>query len=509
MADAKKIEVAFISVSTESSTDRFIERIKQKNDDLRCTFVKLRQEDLQSFEPQEKFDAVVLLHSISQGRNSITDVADAKYDKLLPQLKKKYGPDRVAVVVHSLISFNLDTKMALMMVFKKSQPTTFNCSNCVIQCNNPSEMEDQDLSRLVDFLVKAPECHFPVAEIETPPKNSPATRGALSSTTGQPGNKLTSSNTFGNIRPHDYTNALAIAKYDNDSEVMRSKVETVHRKEYVDPRSHSSHFDYTKSQPGRKRTDSNKTCGSYDTSKATALESKFPSYARRGNEGGTSGNCAALKDYLHNPSSSSGLHDINPRANSGNAQLDREKPGTSQIGASSLLPIQPPSQEQAKQIDTTYPIGLLGQKSEAFGKRLEQAFNKKLGLHHYQKSVMIIRDDNISVGREIFETVLINVGTDRNPDQKVMRKVKHIRKMMKVPENIGFFMQNTASSTTTALNKDISQLMNAHGSQVFPYQVESESNVIFDDHTIHRLVSWLCDCSSRFCRLEDPTFLET
>ena len=91
MASGKKINIAFLSVSTESSTDNLIEKIKLANNNLRCTFVKLTQQDLQSFEPLGTYDAVVLLHSISQGRNSITDVADAKYSKLLPQLKRKYG----------------------------------------------------------------------------------------------------------------------------------------------------------------------------------------------------------------------------------------------------------------------------------------------------------------------------------------------------------------------------------------------------------------------------------
>ena len=91
MASGKKIVIAFLSVSTETSSDQLIEQIKLENDDFNCVFVKLTQQDLQLFQPGETYDAVVLLHSISQGRNSITDVASAKYSKLLPTLKRIYG----------------------------------------------------------------------------------------------------------------------------------------------------------------------------------------------------------------------------------------------------------------------------------------------------------------------------------------------------------------------------------------------------------------------------------
>ncbi|XP_782072.2 mucin-17 [Strongylocentrotus purpuratus] len=166
MASGNKIVIAFLSVSTESSTDKLIEQIKRENYDFRCVFVKLTRQDLQLFQPGETYDAVVLLHSISQGRNSITDLADAKYSKFLPTLKKIYGPDRVAVVVHSMTSFNSNTKKALMMIFKKSQPTTFQCSKCVIQCNNLAEMLAADLSRLAEFLGEVPDHPLPIPEDE-------------------------------------------------------------------------------------------------------------------------------------------------------------------------------------------------------------------------------------------------------------------------------------------------------------------------------------------------------
>eukprot|EP00057_Strongylocentrotus_purpuratus_P008701 XP_011663175.1 PREDICTED: uncharacterized protein LOC105437816 [Strongylocentrotus purpuratus] len=166
MASGNKIVIAFLSVSTESSTDKLIEQIKRENADFGCVCVKLTQQDLQSFQPRDTYDAVVLLHSISQGRNSITDVADAKYSKLLPRLKWIYGPDRVAAVVHSMTSFNSNTKMALMMIFRKSQPTTFQCSKCVIQCNNLAEMPAEDLSRLTEFLGKVTDHPSRIAEDE-------------------------------------------------------------------------------------------------------------------------------------------------------------------------------------------------------------------------------------------------------------------------------------------------------------------------------------------------------
>lgn len=91
MAVAGQIDVAFLSLSTESCTDQFIEGIAETNPRFNCISLKLTHQDLQSFTPRGEYDAVVLLHSIAQGRNSITDVDDAKYKKLLPQLKQKYG----------------------------------------------------------------------------------------------------------------------------------------------------------------------------------------------------------------------------------------------------------------------------------------------------------------------------------------------------------------------------------------------------------------------------------
>ncbi|XP_030833036.1 uncharacterized protein LOC105443616 [Strongylocentrotus purpuratus] len=67
-----------------------------------------------------------------------------------------------------MTSFNSNTKMALMLVFKKSQPTTFQCSKCVIQCNNLAKMQAQDLSRLTEFLGKIPSHPLPIAEVEAP-----------------------------------------------------------------------------------------------------------------------------------------------------------------------------------------------------------------------------------------------------------------------------------------------------------------------------------------------------
>ncbi|XP_041471271.1 uncharacterized protein LOC121420675 [Lytechinus variegatus] len=165
MANAGGIVVAFLSLSTESCVDQLIERINTGHG-LDCIFVKLTHRDLQFFMPQDEYDAVVLLHSISQGRNSITDVADAKYNKLLLKLKEKYGPDRVGVIVHSMTSYSPVSKSALMMVFKKSQPTTFKCSNYVIQCNNPAKMEDEHISHLIEFLKNAPHHEKPKPLLE-------------------------------------------------------------------------------------------------------------------------------------------------------------------------------------------------------------------------------------------------------------------------------------------------------------------------------------------------------
>ncbi|XP_063959209.1 uncharacterized protein LOC129266937 isoform X2 [Lytechinus pictus] len=182
MANAGGIVVAFLSLSKESCVDQLIERINTKHG-LHCTFVKLTHRDLQSFVPQDEYDAVVLLHSISQGRNSITDVADAKYNKLLLKLKETYGPDRVGVIVHSMTSYSPVSKSALMMVFKKSQPTTFKCSHCVIQCNNPATMEDEHISRLIEFLKNAPHHEKPKPLLEG---STSAARLSEATTTNMP-----------------------------------------------------------------------------------------------------------------------------------------------------------------------------------------------------------------------------------------------------------------------------------------------------------------------------------
>lgn len=65
-----------------------------------------------------------------------------------------------------------------MMVFEKSQPTTFRCSKCVIQCKNPAEMEVQDLSKLIHFLEETPRHAKPIPFLEahSPTTESGATR---------------------------------------------------------------------------------------------------------------------------------------------------------------------------------------------------------------------------------------------------------------------------------------------------------------------------------------------
>lgn len=110
MAVSKQTVVAFLTLSSDSSVVTFIRDIAYELPEYICKYVQLSNEDLDAFHMPglEGYDAVVLLHSVQEGRNAITDVPDAQYDKLLPQLKLKYS--------ECLIKYNL---LHIKMYFDK------------------------------------------------------------------------------------------------------------------------------------------------------------------------------------------------------------------------------------------------------------------------------------------------------------------------------------------------------------------------------------------------------
>ncbi|XP_030833288.1 uncharacterized protein LOC115920784 [Strongylocentrotus purpuratus] len=472
MASGNKIVIALLSVSTENSTDQLIEQIKREHDDFSCVFVKLTQQDLQSFQPGEKYDAVVLLHSISQGRNSITDVADAKYSKLLPTLKRTYGPDRVAVVVHSMTSFNSNTKMALMMVFKKSQPTTFQCSKCVIQCNNLAEMRAEDLSRLTEFLGKVRDHPLPIADkeahstlITTPsadkinrigtggkPQNTPVSGSVTKGDESMTSSALSSTDTssISQTEVGRSTNASAISIDSGSS---------------VDPLGVGPCSEVAPTQP---------------TNNQTLMTSVTPS---TGMEDDNIQNIASVTSQVGASSSDT-------------AQM---------LQASSKVDTSPDKYATPdKVIDTTYPIALFSLSTSNQPVHLLDGLQRQLP----GKTIMSIKDiRDLASNWHLFETILVDLGSLQQAashssyefNKCALDFYQKCKKEMLVPQNMALLMRAPTNAPADHKHADtIRQFPKMNEVPVFQYSSESCRPPLFDDITKNRLFSWLLDSCIRY-----------
>lgn len=101
MAAAQRpLTIGVISLSFENSIEDFvIGRIKTSK--TISEFLELTSGDLNAFSPPGHWDGVILVHPASEGRLSLTDVTDARYNHLIPTLNNKYGKTNACVKRHS------------------------------------------------------------------------------------------------------------------------------------------------------------------------------------------------------------------------------------------------------------------------------------------------------------------------------------------------------------------------------------------------------------------------
>lgn len=91
----KKIPSPYASIGILSLTERrdirqFINE-HNKSDKFHLHKRILEFNELKTYEPPSEWIAVILLHSAKLGRLSLTDVPDARYDRLLENLHKNEG----------------------------------------------------------------------------------------------------------------------------------------------------------------------------------------------------------------------------------------------------------------------------------------------------------------------------------------------------------------------------------------------------------------------------------
>lgn len=100
MAAAKQpLTIGVLSLSHNNSIEDFvIGRIKTSQSIP--TFHELTTGDLNIFSPPEHWDGVILVHPASEGRLSLTDVTDARYNHLIPALNTKYGKTNAYAKYH-------------------------------------------------------------------------------------------------------------------------------------------------------------------------------------------------------------------------------------------------------------------------------------------------------------------------------------------------------------------------------------------------------------------------
>ncbi|XP_072181595.1 uncharacterized protein [Diadema setosum] len=128
-------------------------------------FVKLPYNDVGSYRLDSmNVDGIILCHSIHNRRFGITDVMDALYDEFLPNARRVFGRDNVAVIGHDFKwpfgdvqsgEGHPRVKETHMASFRVKQPTTFQCSGLALICGRLEErveMDVDDLQMLQEFV---------------------------------------------------------------------------------------------------------------------------------------------------------------------------------------------------------------------------------------------------------------------------------------------------------------------------------------------------------------------
>eukprot|EP00057_Strongylocentrotus_purpuratus_P020803 XP_011675277.1 PREDICTED: uncharacterized protein LOC100888401 [Strongylocentrotus purpuratus] len=368
-----------------------------------------------------------------------------------------------------MTSFNSNTKMALMLVFKKSQPTTFQCSKCVIQCNNLAEMRAEDLSRLSEFLGKVPDHPLPIAD-----KEAHSTLIASSSA-----DKVDTIETGGKPQA---TNASA-TKGDQSMASSLSSTDT----------SSMSQTDVGRS--------TNAPTISIDSGSPDPLEvglrSKVaPTQPTKSQTSMTSTSSTSVGDgNLRNMATST-------------SQLGARSSDTAQFSHASPKVDTSPDRyaDQDKVIDTTYPIALVNLSSAYQPGKLKDVLQRQLP----GKTIMLIKDiHDLASNWHLFEAILVDLGSlpeaasySSVEYKDALNFFKKCLKEMLVPQNLAMLMPAPTNTPSDHKHADtirrISEIDKTTEVSVFQYSSESCRPSLFDDNTKNRLVFWLLDCNKRY-----------
>lgn len=83
-------KIGILSLTEREDIRQFIQDHQQPGKIDLCEKI-LEFKDLDEYKPPKEWNAVILLHSVKLGRLSLTDVHNAKYDKLLKNLHDDQG----------------------------------------------------------------------------------------------------------------------------------------------------------------------------------------------------------------------------------------------------------------------------------------------------------------------------------------------------------------------------------------------------------------------------------
>lgn len=91
---AHRINIGVLSLGWDESIERHL-MSAIRTCKTNVEFISLTPNDLNVYTAPIHLNVVILLHSTTEGRLSLTDVKDARYKNLLPTLWKQYGKKRL------------------------------------------------------------------------------------------------------------------------------------------------------------------------------------------------------------------------------------------------------------------------------------------------------------------------------------------------------------------------------------------------------------------------------
>ncbi|XP_071491311.1 uncharacterized protein [Diadema antillarum] len=148
----------------QANIQAFLTRLRETSN-ANIKFVQLPYNAVGSYPLDSRtMDGIILCHSIHNRRFGITDVMDALYDEFLPNARRVFGRDNVAVIGHDFKwpfgdvqsgKGHARVKETHMASFRVKQPTTFQCSGLALICGRLDErveMDEDDLQMLQEFV---------------------------------------------------------------------------------------------------------------------------------------------------------------------------------------------------------------------------------------------------------------------------------------------------------------------------------------------------------------------